>query len=76
MTKPCPVCGRDESCGSRDCHADFCTPALRSLVRAAEEWENLQSAELRDKGMTPAILTLDEEKLVRAVRRFRKERAK
>ena len=72
MKKPCPVCGTDYEAvmnGKEELHRErhfICTPALRSLVRAAGGW--YANREAGNYGHEPLNETLD-----RAVARFQKQ---
>ncbi len=69
--KACPVCGWINGPG----HAPWCTPTLRSLVRAAETWERAEDAYTKDALRSKAFMDADAS-LVRAVRRFRATKEK
>ncbi len=75
--KPCPVCGL-RRCGMRTCkqshHRDPCTPALRALVRAAEEW--VAGHGRGNTTIEDLVLGVPGIRLVRAVRRFRATKEK
>ncbi len=66
--KACPVCGWINGPG----HAPWCTPALRSLVQAAEEW--VAGHGRGNTTIEDLVLGVPGIRLVEAVRRFRAAR--
>ncbi len=76
--KPCPVCaGRNVVGGdivTKVQHQPLCTPALRALVRAAEEW--VAGHGRGNTTIEDLVLGVPGIRLVRAVRRFRATKEK
>ena len=70
-SKPCPVCRIIGPPDHTPFHDPYCTPALRSLVRAAEAIRKCWDAEDFSDRYDDCLLAL-----MNAVRRFQKERGR